>query len=218
MTSDVYVALYIATTLWHTIGLIWVVMGCYGRKSEFADENIAYHLIYSIYLSQNLSSHLRFRHVPSLRHSEQPHIAAQSFRTFALSHFPLPFALWCALCLGSSKAEISSFHRLRRHPFVTSTLRHLSLSLRTLKPLHTFPLFCAFAHFPFVLLLCVHLAILCAQLVTLSTLTSHYTCLPVRTGETPSNSHSHPVGNVYSPRQAHHRLAVSHFFRNSITD
>ena len=37
MTSDVYVALYIATTLWHTIGLIWVVMGCYGRKSDFAD-------------------------------------------------------------------------------------------------------------------------------------------------------------------------------------
>ena len=117
------------------------------------------------------------------RHSEQPRIAAQSFRTFALSHFPLPFALWCALCLGSSKAEISSFHRLRRHPFVTSTLRHLSLSLRTLKPLHTFPLFCAFAHFPFVLLLCAHLAILCAQLVALTTLTSHYTCLPVRTGK-----------------------------------
>ena len=33
----VYVALYNATALWHTIGLIWVVMGCYGRKSEFAD-------------------------------------------------------------------------------------------------------------------------------------------------------------------------------------
>ena len=29
--------LYNATTLWHTIGLIWVVMGCYGRKSKFAD-------------------------------------------------------------------------------------------------------------------------------------------------------------------------------------
>ena len=24
-------------TLWHTIGLIWVVMGCYGRKPKFAD-------------------------------------------------------------------------------------------------------------------------------------------------------------------------------------
>ena len=34
---DVYVALHNATTLWHTIGLIGVVMGCYGRKSEFAD-------------------------------------------------------------------------------------------------------------------------------------------------------------------------------------
>ena len=81
-----------------------------------------YHLIYSTSLLQNLSSHLRFRHTPSLRHSEQPRIATQSFRTFTLSHFPLPFALWCALCLGSSKAEISSFHRVGRHPFVTSTL------------------------------------------------------------------------------------------------
>ena len=24
-------------TLWHTIGLIWVVMDCYGRKPKFAD-------------------------------------------------------------------------------------------------------------------------------------------------------------------------------------
>ena len=63
------------------------------------------------------------------------------------SHFPLPFVLWCTLCLGSSKAEISSFHGVGRHPFVTKyTIRHLSLSLRTLKPLHTFPLFCTFAH------------------------------------------------------------------------
>jgi hypothetical protein len=38
-TLDVYVALHNATTLWHTIGLIGVVMGCYGRKSESADEH-----------------------------------------------------------------------------------------------------------------------------------------------------------------------------------
>ena len=36
-TSAVYVALYNTTTLWHTIGLIWVVMGCYVRKPKFAD-------------------------------------------------------------------------------------------------------------------------------------------------------------------------------------
>ena len=34
----VYVALYNTMTLWHTIGLIWVVMGCYGRKPKFADD------------------------------------------------------------------------------------------------------------------------------------------------------------------------------------
>ena len=36
-TSAVYVALYNTTTLWHSIGLIWVVMGCYVRKPKFAD-------------------------------------------------------------------------------------------------------------------------------------------------------------------------------------
>ena len=35
--SAVYVVLYNATTLWHTIGLIGVVMACYGQKSRFAD-------------------------------------------------------------------------------------------------------------------------------------------------------------------------------------
>ena len=37
MLQDYYVLLYNATALWLTIGLIWVVMGCYGRKSKFAD-------------------------------------------------------------------------------------------------------------------------------------------------------------------------------------
>ena len=35
--SAVYVVLYNATRLWHTIGLVWVIMACYGRKSKFAD-------------------------------------------------------------------------------------------------------------------------------------------------------------------------------------
>ena len=35
--SAVYVALYNTTTLWHPIGFIWVVMGCYDRKPKFAD-------------------------------------------------------------------------------------------------------------------------------------------------------------------------------------
>ena len=38
MLQDYYILLYNATALWLTIGLIWVVMGCYGRKSKFADE------------------------------------------------------------------------------------------------------------------------------------------------------------------------------------
>ena len=38
--SAVYVVLYNARTLWHTIGLIGVVMACYGRKSRFADVHI----------------------------------------------------------------------------------------------------------------------------------------------------------------------------------
>ena len=33
----VYVVLYNGTTLWHTIGLIEIVMTCYGGKSKFAD-------------------------------------------------------------------------------------------------------------------------------------------------------------------------------------
>ena len=43
--SAVYVVLYNARTLWHTIGLIGVVMACYGRKSRFADEPQALHII-----------------------------------------------------------------------------------------------------------------------------------------------------------------------------
>ena len=35
--SVVYVALYNITTLWHTIGLMCVVMAYYGQKSRFAD-------------------------------------------------------------------------------------------------------------------------------------------------------------------------------------
>ena len=34
----VYVVLYNVTTLWHTIGLIEIVMTCYGGKSKFADD------------------------------------------------------------------------------------------------------------------------------------------------------------------------------------
>ena len=40
MLQDYYILLYNATALWLTIGLIWVVMGCYGRKSKFADVGI----------------------------------------------------------------------------------------------------------------------------------------------------------------------------------
>ena len=41
--------LYNATTLWHTIGLICVVMGCYGQKSKFAD--VIFKLIFGSFLS-----------------------------------------------------------------------------------------------------------------------------------------------------------------------
>ena len=37
----VYVVLYNGTTLWHTIGLIEIVMTCYGGKSKFADAFLA---------------------------------------------------------------------------------------------------------------------------------------------------------------------------------
>ena len=36
----VYVALYSGTTLQHTIGLIGIVMACYGWKSKFADASL----------------------------------------------------------------------------------------------------------------------------------------------------------------------------------
>ena len=36
----VYVVLYNGTTLWHTIGLIEIVMTCYGGKSKFVDEEV----------------------------------------------------------------------------------------------------------------------------------------------------------------------------------
>ena len=37
LAASVYVVLYNGTTLWHTIGLIEIVMTCYGGKSKFAD-------------------------------------------------------------------------------------------------------------------------------------------------------------------------------------
>ena len=44
MILAVYVVLYNATTLQRTIGLIGLVMTCYGRKSKFADDpQIAFH-------------------------------------------------------------------------------------------------------------------------------------------------------------------------------
>ena len=62
-TSDVYVVLCNAMALWHTIGLIWVVMGCYGRKSRFADE-LDFQLVYQPLLPYDSSLSKPVNHWP----------------------------------------------------------------------------------------------------------------------------------------------------------
>ena len=55
----VYVVLYNGTTLWHTIGLIEIVMTCYGGKSKFADAGTFYAVIHRMRQHAEDSSHAK---------------------------------------------------------------------------------------------------------------------------------------------------------------
>ena len=102
----VYVVLYNGTTLWHTIGLIEIVMTCYGGKSKFADEPL--HITtYSLSNSPAVSAHSK--HIDVRHHFIRDHVQAGSFSTIWIPTDDMPADIFTKSLPSTTFLDIMMF-------------------------------------------------------------------------------------------------------------